>query len=169
MTPEVMNSIYLIHNALLKEEGQNKIAFTTVHCSRCTYVNECLKKKKKLQWSAQCSPIIIRNSSNPKPKNMDVRPFDRTTDRTRCYIQHARPTSPRALSQPLRNGRAREKVMSRCDCVSNLDTPLVCARKHRQMKMKCAYSSVELQCSLPRAHGQALHEGFPWASRCEAA
>ena len=47
----------------------------------------------------------------------------------------------------------REKVMRRRDCVRNLDTPLVCARRHRQMTMKCAYSSVELQCSVPWAHG----------------
>ena len=25
-------------------------------------------------------------------------------------------------------------------------------QEHRQMTMKCAYSSVELQCSVPRAH-----------------
>ena len=45
MTQEVLNLIYLIHNyALLKEEGWNKIAFTTVHCTRFTYVDDCLKK-----------------------------------------------------------------------------------------------------------------------------
>ena len=43
MTPEVLNLIYLIHNALLKEEGQNKIAFTTVYFTRFTYVDDCLK------------------------------------------------------------------------------------------------------------------------------
>ena len=37
--------------------------------------------------------------------------------------------------------------MRRRDCARNLDTLLVCARKHRQMTMKCAYSTVELQCS----------------------
>ena len=44
--------------------------------------------------------------------------------------------------------------MCRCNCVRNLDTPLVCARRHRQMKMKYAYSSVELQCSILRVHGR---------------
>ena len=40
--------------------------------------------------------------------------------------------------------------MLRRDCVRNSDTPLVCARKHRQMTTKCAYSCVELQCSIPQ-------------------
>ena len=40
---------------------------------------------------AERSPITIRNSSNPSsPKNLVVRPYDRTTvrpyDRTRCYF-----------------------------------------------------------------------------------
>ena len=34
--------------------------------------------------------------------------------------------------------------MHRHDYVRNLDTPLVCARKHQQMTMKCTYSSVKL-------------------------
>ena len=55
--------------------------------------------------------------------------------------------------------------MRRCDCVRNLDTRLVCARKHRQMTMRCPYSSAEPQYSLPRAHGLALHKGFTWTSR----
>ena len=42
--------------------------------------------------------------------------------------------------------------MRRRDCVRNLDTPLVCAKRHRQMTIKCAYSNVELQCSVLRAH-----------------
>ena len=42
--------------------------------------------------------------------------------------------------------------MRRRDCVRNLDTPLVCAERHRQMTIKCAYSNVELQCSVLRAH-----------------
>ena len=50
-------------------------------------------------------------------------------------------------------GRAREKVMRRRDCVPNLDTLLVYAKRHRQMTIKCAYSKVELQCSVLRAHG----------------
>ena len=29
--------------------------------------------------------------------------------------------------------------MRRRNCVRNLDTPLVCARRHRQITMKCAY------------------------------
>ena len=45
-------------------------------------------------------------------------------------------------NRPLRNGSARKKVVRRRDCVRNLDTLLVCARRHRQMTMKCAYSSV---------------------------
>ena len=36
--------------------------------------------------------------------------------------------------------------MRRYVCVCNLDTPLVCARRHQRVTMKCAYSSVELQC-----------------------
>ena len=37
MALEVLNLIYLIYKAPLKEEGQNKIiAFTTVYCSRFT-------------------------------------------------------------------------------------------------------------------------------------
>ena len=52
---------------------------------------------------AERSPITIQNSSNPSSrKNLDVRPYDRTTvrpfDHTRCHFQHARPTVPRALS-----------------------------------------------------------------------
>ena len=31
--------------------------------------------------------------------------------------------------------------MRRRDCLRSLDTPLMCARRHRQMTMKCAYSS----------------------------
>ena len=42
--------------------------------------------------------------------------------------------------------------MRRRDCVRNLDTPSVCAKKHRQMTIKYAYSNVELQCSVLRAH-----------------
>ena len=38
--------------------------------------------------------------------------------------------------------------MRRRDCVRNLDTSLVFARRYRQMTMKCAYSSVEPQCSV---------------------
>ena len=80
--------------------------------------------------------------------------YDRTTDRTRYYFQHARLTVLRALSLPLRNGRAMEKVMRRRNSVRNSESPLVCARRHRQMTMKCAYSSVEFQCSVPWAHGR---------------
>ena len=48
---------------------------------------------------AERSPIVIQNSSNPSSReNLDVRPYDRATDRTRCYLQHARLTVPRALS-----------------------------------------------------------------------
>ena len=43
--------------------------------------------------------------------------------------------------------------MRRHECVRNLDTPLVCAKRHSQMTIKCAYSNVELQCSVMRAHG----------------
>ena len=36
---------------------------------------------------AKRSPIIIQNSSNPSNrKNLDLRPYDHTTDRTRCYF-----------------------------------------------------------------------------------
>ena len=36
---------------------------------------------------AERSPIIIQNSSNPSSrKNLDLRPCDRKTDRTRCYF-----------------------------------------------------------------------------------
>ena len=42
--------------------------------------------------------------------------------------------------------------MRRHDCVRNLDTPSVCAKKHRQMTIKYAYLNVELQCSVLRAH-----------------
>ena len=41
--------------------------------------------------------------------------------------------------------------MHRCDCMRNLDTPSECARRHRRMKMRCAYLSVELQCNVPPA------------------
>ena len=47
--------------------------------------------------------------------------------------------------------------MRRRDCVRNLNTPLECARRHRQTTITCAYSGVALQCSVLRAHG--------WASR----
>ena len=85
-----------------------------------------------------------------------ARPYDRTTVRPtlqgatfsmRGQLYHRHYLSPYVMEG------AREKVMRRRDCARNLDTPLVCARKHRQMVMKCAYSSVELQCSVPRAHG----------------
>ena len=59
--------------------------------------------------------------------------------------------------------------MCRHNCVRNLVTPLVCARRHRQMTIKCTYSRVELMCNILRAHGQALHEDFTWATKCEAA
>ena len=39
-----------------------------------------------------------------------------------------------------------------------LEIPFVCAKKHREM-MKNAYSIAELQCSVLREHGKALHEG----------
>ena len=42
--------------------------------------------------------------------------------------------------------------MRRRDCERNLDTPSVYAKRHRQMTIKCAYSNVELQCSVLRAH-----------------
>ena len=42
--------------------------------------------------------------------------------------------------------------MRRRDCVGNLDTPSACAQRHRQMTIKCAYSNVELRCSVLRAH-----------------
>ena len=35
------------------------------------------------------------------------------------------------------------KAMRRRDCVRNLDTPSVCANRHRKTTMKYAYSSVE--------------------------
>ena len=36
---------------------------------------------------AKHSPIIIQNSSNPSSrKNLDLWPYDHTTDRTRCYF-----------------------------------------------------------------------------------
>ena len=41
MTLEVL--IYLIHKAPLNEEGENKIAFMSVYCTRFTYVDNCLK------------------------------------------------------------------------------------------------------------------------------
>ena len=44
--------------------------------------------------------------------------------------------------------------MRRRNSVRNSESPLVCARRHRQMTMKCAYSSVEFQCSVPWAHGR---------------
>ena len=47
------------------------------------------------------------------------------------------------LSYYVMEGR-REKVMRRRDCVRNLDTSLVCAKRHRQITMKCAYSSAKL-------------------------
>ena len=54
--------------------------------------------------------------------------------------------------------------MRKRDCARNLDTLLVCANRHRQMTMKCAYLSAELKGSVPRAHGYALHEGFTLVS-----
>ena len=89
---------------------------------------------------AERSPITVQNSSNPSSrKNLVVRPYNRTT------VQGA------TLS--MRNGRARDKVMRRRDCARNLDTTLVCAKRHRQTTIKCAYSNVELQCSVLQAHG----------------
>ena len=52
--------------------------------------------------------------------------------------------------------------MHRRDCLRKLDTSFECARRHRQMTMKCAYSSAELSCSIPREYGWTLHEGFTW-------
>ena len=46
---------------------------------------------------AKRSPIIIQNSSNPPSrKNLDLRPYDHATDRTRCYFSHAWSTVPRS-------------------------------------------------------------------------
>ena len=57
--------------------------------------------------------------SNPSSqKNLDLRPYDHTTDRTRCYFWHARPNVLRALSEPLGNGRAREKDNIPYKCAS---------------------------------------------------
>ena len=53
-------------------------------------------------------------------------------------------------------------MIRRRDCAHNLDTLLVYTRKHWQM-------IVELQCSVPQTHGEALHEDFTWAGGCEAA
>ena len=38
--------------------------------------------------------------------------------------------------------------MRRRDCARNLDTPLVCARKHRQIIMKCVYSTSSIDYSI---------------------
>ena len=43
MNLEVLNLIYLLHKASFKEEGLNKISFTTVYCTRFTYVDNCTK------------------------------------------------------------------------------------------------------------------------------
>ena len=43
--------------------------------------------------------------------------------------------------------------MRRRDRMRNLDTPLVFAKRHRHMTIECAYSNVELHCSVLRAHG----------------
>ena len=75
----------------------------------------------------QRCPIITGNKSNPSSrKNLDLRPHDRPTD-----FKNAQPTTLRAFSWPLCDGRAKEKVMRRRDCVRNLDTIIVhqlCAR-----------------------------------------
>ena len=45
------------------------------------------KDDESTEKRAERSPIIIQNSSNPSSrKNLDVRPYDRTTDRTSCYF-----------------------------------------------------------------------------------
>ena len=104
-----------------------------------------------LFYSAQRNPIIMGNRSNScSRKTLDYR----ATDRTRCYFQHVQ-----APSQPSRNGRVKGKEDLQAQLRAYLGyTSLVCARRHQQIMMRCAYSSAELQCSVPRAHGQALHE-----------
>ena len=44
MNLEVLNLIYLIQEASIKEEGWNNISFTTVYCTRFTeyYVGNCI-------------------------------------------------------------------------------------------------------------------------------
>ena len=45
------------------------------------------KDDESTEKRAERSPIIIQNSSNPSSrKNLDVRPYDRTTDRTSGYF-----------------------------------------------------------------------------------
>ena len=95
-----------------------------------------------------------------KPKEIGL-----STDHTRCYFKHDRSTSLRALSQPLRNGRVREKVMRWRDCARNLyvhqETP---ADDNEVCSLEC-----RAWCSVPREHRQALQIGFTRARRCEAA
>ena len=81
--------------------------------------------------SAQRSPITLGNSSNPSSRK--ILTCNHKTDRTRYYFQYARPTALRALSQPLRNEKAREKVIRRRDCVGNLDTWISVFRRQQQM------------------------------------
>ena len=67
MTLEVINLIYLIHKAPFKQEGWNKIAFTTVYCTWFRYVDNCLKipiiavfRSKDTQVICFCFVFIVR-------------------------------------------------------------------------------------------------------------
>ena len=147
------------HNESLRQHGKISVFY---------HVHDAFQFERKQYIynsgtrSAQRSPIIIPNSSDSSNRKKFGLDTVRATG-ARCYFQYARLTALQALSQPLRNGMAKEKVIRRRDCVRNKDTPLVCARRHREITMKCAYSSAEPQCSVRRAHSQALHEGFTWA------
>ena len=97
--------------------------------------------------------------SNPSSRySLDLRLYGRPY---KALVLACAPTVLRALSWPLRNGRAKEKVIRRHDCVRNLDTPLVCARRHQQMTMKCSYSSTLVQCTGDTRLGttRGLHVG----------
>ena len=50
--------------------------------------------------------------------------------------------------------------MCRHNWARNLVTPLVCARRHRQMTIKCTYSGVELMCSVLRTKWSWFYSGM---------
>ena len=94
--------------------------------------------------SAQRSPVIMGISSNlTNTKAEEGPPTSDFRLQTSDFFRH----------QTSSVFRRQTSDLGRRDCVCNLDTPFMCARRHGQMTMKCAYSCVKIWCSVQQAHG----------------
>ena len=103
---------------------------------------------------ARSARITIRNSNNPSSIKATHQVH------TRCYLSMCGQLYRWPYLSHYVMERQKKKVMRKLDFAPNLDNPLVSARRHQQMAMKCAYSSAELKYSVPRARGQTSHQGF---------